>query len=1448
MNENNITILGLPEILTLNILKKPDRDKESGSGTLSCSDNLEIPVTIDYPDEHGWMIKLPHGTTVTKELFEFACTGVEPLKNLLKVESFNNIFNTIKFNKFEIQFDHNQCGPTWIDLDIQLEESWNVISGLKIEKIGVEFYSIHVPAGDGLWLSTWGGSIYGTIKIENINMDITITLDEAEHLALTVEFKEGENYPSLASLAELAGFSGKTKELLDDIGLDKISLKNFTIGLDISEGISLSYVSVESELTVNDKIKFDASISLPDFCIMGRLAGESSIGIKDLIKDTPSEISNLDISDVLLYACPSKGMYSFDIKVERPYQIDRFSIEKVRLFLGCSGDKKSFSGKMDGIFTINFGENDSVDIFVKADYESGKGMKFIGATGPGQEIPIGELINSLIKSLDKPKAKVTLPKPLEGLIIKNLGICFDTERKDFKFTCESKFPVSDKYIDIIVAIDLIHKDGDYDNKFGGTITIGNAVFGLQFSEDHEETKFAAAWTQTDGQALGFDALAEALGLALPGIPSGLDLGLKAASFTYNKEDKTFEKTFVLTADSSNYGKAALVVFKKEEIWKFFFGLAVGKNINLSNLPVVNKMLDSQQTLAIEKIQVGIASEAINKALALDINTFIKDDYPKVPASGFDSNMALSMTLNLGGQLVPLSIGTGTSTTDSDVKGGLPKFPAPNESTIANTKVGTATGCKQGTVPVPKQAAADGTVWFNIQKSFGPVTFQKVGVKYKDNVLWFLMDSSISAAGLTISVMGLAVGSPLKDFEPQFNIEGLGIDYSNSALKICGSFLKMKPTPPVKLGFGGSVVIEAKTFGLEAVGAYIEIMGHDSSTHISMFVFAMVKGTFGGPPEFFVTGFSGGFGYNSQLRIPGQNEICDFPFIAGLTNPDVIGGKKPTPIETLEKLMGDGTTPAWVTPKVGSMWLAAGIQFTTYGLIQSRALLTAEFGRELKFALIGLSTVRFPKEDGLKLSPYAYFELQLMALFNPNEGVVSFSAMLSYNSFVIDKACKLTGGFAMVFWFGDNPHAGDFVLTLGGYSPYFSKPAWYPQVPRLGINWPIDSHTSITGEAYMALTPSALMAGGALNVQYHAGNLKAWFTAHADIIIWWNPLQFLANIAVSLGASYKVVVLGISKPYKVELGANLTLWGPPTGGTVTVHWWVVDITVRFGNGPVKLIKQQTWEQFATILPEANASSKFIIQKGLTTAPPQSTEAMLKAADKENDAAQVWLVRADDLLLSVDSPIPASDLWIGKNNNDESYHLKPDDKPGDKLNIKPMGRKGLSSSKRIYLERIDLKTRVEVDLLDQNQPWTIKAKTCNVPAALWGTGDNNRLSQGEQLIKDQLTGFTLNAPKPKLGPSPGVIDVADSLGYHLLTPEGAIPLVSGSIPSRPVVKTSTGTIQDIEQIMGAAATVRAQIYNALGALKLPQGKNNDLTKLATNARALFTDQPLLTSSNG
>lgn len=63
----------------------------------------------------------------------------------------------------------------------------------------------------------------------------------------------------------------------------------------------------------------------------------------------------------------------------------------------------------------------------------------------------------------------------------------------------------------------------------------------------------------------------------------------------------------------------------------------------------------------------------------------------------------------------------------------------------------------------------------------------------------------------------------------------------------------------------------------------------------------------------------------------------------------------------------------------------------------------------------------------------YVELYMLAELNFVDGFFTVQASLAPSSHVLVPSCRLTGGFALVNWFSPNPHAGDFVFTVGGVS-------------------------------------------------------------------------------------------------------------------------------------------------------------------------------------------------------------------------------------------------------------------------------------------------------------------------------------------------------------------------------------------------------------------------------
>ncbi|CRK29937.1 hypothetical protein BN1708_005076 [Verticillium longisporum] len=182
----------------------------------------------------------------------------------------------------------------------------------------------------------------------------------------------------------------------------------------------------------------------------------------------------------------------------------------------------------------------------------------------------------------------------------------------------------------------------------------------------------------------------------------------------------------------------------------------------------------------------------------------------------------------------------------------------------------------------------------------------------------------------------------------------------------------------------------------------------------------------------------------------------------------------------------------------------------------------------------------------------------------SSALLKVEAQLSPRSFVLHERYHLTGGLALFSWFGDSPHAGDRVMTIGGFHQAFDKPLQYPRPPRLGIAWSLGDNLRITGEAYFAITPRVCMGGGRLHAQLTLGALSAWFDAFLDFLINYRPFCFAAVGGVSIGVRFSLDLWLVTIRISCEIGTTLTVAGPPMAGTVHVDFWVFGFDVDFGD--------------------------------------------------------------------------------------------------------------------------------------------------------------------------------------------------------------------------------------------------------------------------------------------
>ncbi|QDO45845.1 hypothetical protein FNV62_55045 [Streptomyces sp. RLB3-17] len=682
-----------------------------------------------------------------------------------------------------------------------------------------------------------------------------------------------------------------------------------------------------------------------------------------------------------------------------------------------------------------------------------------------------------------------------------------------------------------------------------------------------------------------------------------------------------------------------------------------------------------------------------------------------------------------------------------------------------------------------------------------------------------------------SLGGLADEVALRGFIDFGNLadgKSKAVTYDKPPLLISGGLTARKAEPPYALAVGGVLLVDTGTLTGSAIAA---AYAPSANARPSFFAFGALTADKGiGPPPFQVRGIAGGMGWRSNLRLPdGPENVPDFPFIQALDDPRSIGATPDgtaDPLQVLDTLTG-GERP-WITPAQGSddpLWIAAGMAFTIAERLDGRAMLALQTGADLTFALLGVAGMSFPKEPGKRR--YANIEIGLEALLKPKAGELSLSAALTPNSFVLDPNCRLRGGVAFKTWFGANPNKGDFVVTVGGYHHNYRRPDHYPLVPRLGFDWDLSGAVTVSGEAYLALTPAAVMAGGMLDVRFHSGALRAWLTAKVDALIQWRPFYFDVGMRISVGVQASIKILFVRITITVEVGVSLSLWGPPTGGKAKIHLWFISFTIGFGKSRDLDDNELAWSDFRTMLPPPETAVRVLPGAGLLTDRPQAPDGETRSSGDE----QAWQVSTAGFTFSTDSAVPVSELYLTPSGGNPA-------ETGGKLNIRPMGRTDLTSTQRVSLAR----ETQQVDLA----AWDRTRSTAAVPQALWGTGKGDTLPDpGKQVIPAQLTGATLTSPGPNYGNDTGYI-TEEAFKFDPIDQDGTQPLDPDARPVGPAPQRPGGVIATILRTVAAREQTadRAELVQALASLGVDLGPvDADLSAHQTAAETAFTADPML-----
>jgi hypothetical protein len=1447
-----------------------------------------IPIIVAQVDGGLWMVAVAGqgGQSVTAEQL-VALLGGQELESFLPAE-LTAILEGLALSDLAITFDPGAKTVASVSAGLTVTNGWTPAPGLELEPGLHLALSVQNPADETARVFT--AVVTGTFKIDGTEVPVFVQVDVAggtsRWLTGLNPASDGVTLPSLSGLFTMAGGAAFTQSLPAALAqLPGIQISQLLIGFTLSPAAlqSVNFAATTTEpwpiidgfLTL-EQLTFGLTLGALDTA--AKTVGGSLTAILDITPDVGLYFScakdpasgtwtfsgglppgrSLNLTDLVAKllssfvtippAAPALVLDTVDLTVVAgasmtfragsvtPWPLlpglvlDSFLLT----FAYTSGAKDPFTGSLATTMTVA-----QVPLAISVGLDTSGVWSLAGHTAPGVPVDVTRLVNDLDGTFGVPAVPADA---LGGLTISDLSVSFSAgaaagSPAAFHFGCTGTFDVADTELDITVAIDLSKAQDHYTGTFTGQLAIKKAdATTEQIQVTFAGGKLTATWAASPGHGLSLTDLASCLGFTdMPDIPQGLNLTLTGMSFSYDVPSASLSVGATTASGDKAVFVTAPVGPSGNQARRFAFAVDLPLNVTLADLPLVGDKLPDADQLGIPDLGCWFLSGDLAgsgpDSGAATLNAQVPAGYPRLPETPLAAGLLLSGTLRLGSENVPLGLAAAT-----------PAQPAARNALTAGAGP-LAPAASSAAAP----AAAGGatTKWFTIQRSFGVFTLSRLGIQYADSTLYFLLDASIGLGPLELTTQGLGIGSPLTSFEPTFHLDGLGLAYDQPPLEIAGGFLAIPSqqlSPDVAYQYDGFAVVKAESFALAAIGSYAQLRAGDPS----LFVFAQLDAPLGGPPALFVTGLMAGFGYNRTIALPAQDQVLGFPLLAlaappspGQTAPPQAMGDVLAILEGTKPITPGGLQQQWIAPKTGEYWLAVGLQFTSFELVTTQALLIAQFGQDLAFALLGLSTLRLP-QGAPDAETYAYVELELEAVLKPSEGVFGLTAVLGPASYVIAPACHLTGGFAFFVWFGDNPNAGQFVVTLGGYHPAFNVPSYFPAEPRLGFSWAVSDQVAVKGQAYFALTTSCVMAGGGLEITFQSGNLRAWFTAQMDVLISWRPFFFLAGIGVSIGVAYKLDLGFVSKTITVSIGASVSLWGPPTGGTVTVNLWVVSFTVDFGE-PQGTAANDPLDPagFAALLPPVKTLVTVTASSGLTRTLDGGT----------------WVVRASSFAFVTGSAIPATALAHGGPGGADTTQPT-----GFALRVRPMNLAQTQATHTVHVTRPDGSGGVDLT------GWAPAPVTRAVPESLWGaplTDAQGRFTQLPQQASNATVGgapvgATFTCPPPALGPTPGAVPET-VLAFEPVSPpdqpavDPRSPLTVGAVPSSAGLPAAgQDTLAVVEQVAGTAASAaRAPVLAALaadaGGAPLYGGPVSSLSGLAGMVNDSFSAQPLIVGAS-
>ncbi|KAH8882540.1 hypothetical protein GQ53DRAFT_455304 [Thozetella sp. PMI_491] len=591
---------------------------------------------------------------------------------------------------------------------------------------------------------------------------------------------------------------------------------------------------------------------------------------------------------------------------------------------------------------------------------------------------------------------------------------------------------------------------------------------------------------------------------------------------------------------------------------------------------------------------------------------------------------------------------------------------PNKAVVlAGEHIVSSTSSSADTKP-PEPAPTKGLT----ETRAGLLSISALTFQFKNPALVVTVDATLRLGPVTFSVIGFTLAIDLSrvklsnlaavvtDGLIQVGLHGIECGVAQGPLTLEGVFIH--DLTAAAETYSGGIAVGFEAWQVLAIGQYtITKATATSDAYRALFVYGKLDGPLVELEFVTISGVRLGFGYNYAVRMPQLSELYSFPFISDSAS----AGVGNDPMKALNAMVFN--PPYFVYPKENSSWFCAGMTLTAFDSLTLTAVMlfdidTNPTGGGVAIAMLG---------DGIfQMEPLAppdyslfYIEIVVSVELNFIDGYIAANAVMAPSSHIYVPEARLSGGASFYSWFGKNTHAGDWVVSVGGYARGYSYPSHYPNPDRIALSFTLGDAIQVLGNGYLAVTPKCAMAGGLLHFSLSVGPVSAHCDVILDAFINFKPFHFRAEISLSVGVECDIDILFVHIHISASIGADLTVWGPNKfGGHAWVDFWFFGFSIDFGadeNGDAK--KAVTLLDFYAMVKAAGPSSdrpahdttagdpdlaqhKLSVEFGLiaATTPP---------ADSQNNfpstgAATQWQVQAGTLQVRIDCPFSLSDAYI------------------------------------------------------------------------------------------------------------------------------------------------------------------------------------------------------------